>query len=344
MKKFKPLSRLFVICISLMMSLSISAKDQEEDSQLEETSKASIQKTEKQVAEAIEQLEIAKQALVDALSSAKDVRGLEEKIVTKGPVRPFTMYFDVGDKLAVDTALSDPSSSSDTGRRMIGVFLDPPSDEGLVVLSVVQGGPAAESGILDGDIITMVDDVELSERANPTAYFQGYINAVEPGNEVDLTVKRGEDNITLKVDTVDYSTWQKNQIGKLIELGEYGGDADSYEFRLNNIEDWMSLPEQLQFKGKKLNSVSVMEIEKDLGHYFNVEYGVLVLDVIEESPLMPGDILLTIDDKPVRSLSHAKRHVREAENEELEVEVKRKKRNKTLTVPKNSMLLNPMEM
>ncbi len=60
---------------------------------------------------------------------------------------------------------------------------------GVVVYSVVQGGPADRAGLQRGDIITKIagENVETMER------FQELLDSHEPGTTVELTVIRGRD-------------------------------------------------------------------------------------------------------------------------------------------------------
>ena len=81
-------------------------------------------------------------------------------------------------------------------KPVIGVRLDSTyQGEGARVASVVEGGPADEAGIKAGDIITEFDGRPV---ANSTELIVA-IRAKNPGDKVEVTVKRGDDTRTFTV-------------------------------------------------------------------------------------------------------------------------------------------------
>ncbi len=73
----------------------------------------------------------------------------------------------------------------------------PDSDEpsGILVESVLEGGPADQAGIKAGDIIIAINKT-------PVKNFMDYVKAVKPfkpGDQTDVTVRRGDREVTLKV-------------------------------------------------------------------------------------------------------------------------------------------------
>ncbi|MBU0617062.1 MAG: M28 family peptidase [Planctomycetes bacterium] len=68
-------------------------------------------------------------------------------------------------------------------------------DGGFRVLSVIQDGPAAKAGMKDGDLIVRIADEPVSD-------IDSYMDALkqhEPGDQVEVVVKRGEEQVKLKV-------------------------------------------------------------------------------------------------------------------------------------------------
>jgi len=62
-------------------------------------------------------------------------------------------------------------------------------------LSVIQDGPAAKAGMKDGDLIVRIADEPVSD-------IYSYMDALkqhEPGDQVEVVVKRGEEQVKLKV-------------------------------------------------------------------------------------------------------------------------------------------------
>jgi S1-C subfamily serine protease len=72
---------------------------------------------------------------------------------------------------------------------------DFPVDNGVQVITVVDGGPAAEAGIEVGDIITAIGDVELTQQTSFTEALFSY----EPGDTVDITLNRDGETMTMPI-------------------------------------------------------------------------------------------------------------------------------------------------
>jgi S1-C subfamily serine protease len=66
------------------------------------------------------------------------------------------------------------------------------SEGGIVVASVVPGGPAAEAGVVRGDILLEIDGVALERAIDLVLYLGG----AEPGDEVELVVLHGDEERT----------------------------------------------------------------------------------------------------------------------------------------------------
>ena len=70
---------------------------------------------------------------------------------------------------------------------------------GVVVLSVSQGGPADDAGIRPGDIITRIEDDELSAPEDLLAA----LRRRDPGETVAVETRRGTDTRTVDVELTD---------------------------------------------------------------------------------------------------------------------------------------------
>lgn len=87
----------------------------------------------------------------------------------------------------------------------IGVAVTDSEDpKGALVDSVEKGSPAAQGGLQAGDIITMVNNVEIDSRVELAAA----ITLSEAGDELTLTVYRQGETLTCKVIVSEHSRFE----------------------------------------------------------------------------------------------------------------------------------------
>ena len=67
------------------------------------------------------------------------------------------------------------------------------SETGVVIASVAEDGPAAQAGVVRGDILLQIDD----QAVDGFAELASILEETEPGDEVQLTVLHGDDERTL---------------------------------------------------------------------------------------------------------------------------------------------------
>jgi S1-C subfamily serine protease len=76
-------------------------------------------------------------------------------------------------------------------RRSVGL----PDRDGLLVRSVAEGGPAATADLRQGDLLVAAGDRALASADD----LYDVLDALEPGSELDLTVVRGVEELTVTV-------------------------------------------------------------------------------------------------------------------------------------------------
>ncbi|MYF02446.1 MAG: PDZ domain-containing protein [Gammaproteobacteria bacterium] len=224
----------------------------------------------------------------------------------------------------IDTLFSRyRQARDDTTRGFIGVQLDQAMDAGVPIIRVLEGAPANIARVFAGDVITRIGDVEIAELDDPVAATVELINSNPPGSIINITLQRGTEEIQVDVATVRWSSINPEE-------------SSTYQIpaTLRDIRERISTLFQSDFD-RPSDIVYVMDIEEEFGRYFGVEYGVLVLEAEEVEGIQPGDILLKVDDQPIRTVSpQAIEEIRDGEDE-LKLLIKRNKRERSVTVDKN---------
>lgn len=231
--------------------------------------------------------------------------------------------------------IREPTSWNYRGRNdgVIGVMLEDASGKGVLITGVMDTAPAYLAGVKAGDVISSIDDVDLLNLDDPVQSAVEVITSKSPGTVVRLMLQRNDDEQEIEVATIDRFSMEK--------LRAFGGQWHAVEgVTINNSpvdpRFWNYIT--ASFPGAE-NKVFVMEIEEDLGGYFDVEYGVLVVKAPDVESIQAGDILLKIDDKPIRSISQAFQHKHNAEDK-IELQIKRKKKEVNISLEKDKFSLH----
>ncbi|MBN1913304.1 MAG: Do family serine endopeptidase [Candidatus Omnitrophica bacterium] len=146
--------------------------------------------------------------------------------------------------------------------------------QGALVAAVLEDGPAQKAGIKEGDIIKKFANIEInSVRELLTA-----VGKAEVGRKVKVTVVRDKKEIVLGV-----------------EIGERPQDLEKLSSAASQ-EGWRGL----QVEGLNSETAKRYKIEE--------KRGVLVVNVepgspADESGIIPGDIILEINKRPVKDIS-----------------------------------------
>jgi C-terminal processing protease CtpA/Prc len=180
---------------------------------------------------------------------------------------------------------------------------------GAVIRAVTPGSPAEEAGLEVGDVITRIDGVDLADGdGRPQDVLIRQLVRYEEGDSVTVDYLRdGESRSTtvqLRALKVDQFVFQPNY-EKFIE--------PSLEFYSQHQESdaaWYFPYGWLDMELVSLNS--------ELGDYFGTDEGVLVVRGPEsdELGLRGGDVIISIDDRIVKSPTHAMRILRSYDPEE----------------------------
>jgi len=156
---------------------------------------------------------------------------------------------------------------------------------GVLVAQVIKNGPAAKAGIKSGDIIIAVNDKPVKK----VSQLQKYVMRNPPGTKIKITVIRDGKRKDIYVKT---TSWD-------------GEDVTSA-----NMQDM-----EVKY------GIIVKDITPDLVEKYRipkVPYGVFVLgvkygSVAEEAGIRSGDVILTINRRPVRSAKDFWKAIKKAE-------------------------------
>lgn len=218
---------------------------------------------------------------------------------------------------------------------------------GAFVEAVTPGGPAARAGIRSGDIITRVNLQDLRVGAGPSPDMQFSAPPSLPGLRLIELAARLDPNDTL---TIEYRRDGKRRVTQLVTdlqpgwvayetpHGVYFSPPESMAFRVMPLPpqrtylpgarqagDQREMLHQPPISGSfilswnsPLADLELAPLNPMLGRYFGTGDGVLVLDVPDSSALnlQPGDIIRSVDGRPIASPAHLLRVLRSYDGSE----------------------------
>ena len=196
--------------------------------------------------------------------------------------------------------------SWDTGGEL-GVMISDDDQGGVLLIEVSQGSGADQAGLEPGDRLTAINGIQLDQGGGPTALLR-HMETVKAGEEVALLVLR--EGKTEQVTVVAQPRSMK--IRRMLDGLDFDIDLD-----LDGIEAM----------GRRVEATAVprlVDMDADLGAYFGVDQGALVLNAPEDGALKSGDVLLSVSGEPVTSARQARRAIGAAEKP-MEAEVMRQK-------------------
>ncbi len=215
------------------------------------------------------------------------------------------------------------------GRRaMLGINITD-DDNGVLVAGVSPGGPADASGIETGDIITAIEDADLTgnDATTPSELLVGFMARVEPGENVELTILRDGEEQQIEVAAHSFDAQYFAGSAFASPVAPYmRGDMTA------NMPPTMMFRSPIGMLGRWAD-MELVELTPTLGEYFGTEEGILVVRAPADDglELMDGDVILEIGGRTPTSREHAMRILGSFEaGETLQLTIMRDQRRQTL--------------
>jgi S1-C subfamily serine protease len=209
---------------------------------------------------------------------------------------------------------------------------------GAVLTSVTPGGAAEKAGLQAGDIITTFNGDKLTGRypaagegeSQPGRKLVDFAQDLENGDTVVVDYRRGKE------------THRATIVARQLGAGNWGFSltTPSADFELHpeamaqSIREAMPLLAGVGIYGRWLD-LELVKLNPELGDYFGTTDGLLVIRAPDDSvlPLKGGDVILSIDGRPVTSQAQLMRVLRSYEpSEDVKLDIMRQKRRTTLSV------------
>ena len=180
--------------------------------------------------------------------------------------------------------------SLDTGGEL-GVMINRDDDQGGVLLmGVSPGGGADLAGLKSGDRLLVIDGVQLDGKGGVEALLD-HMNTVDAGQEVAVVALRDGESKAVTVVT------QPRSMQAYVRSVLDGLDVDG------------KVIDPLRQRVRDAPGTRLIDLDADLGAYFGVDQGVLVLDAPEGGTLKSGDVLLSVDGEAVTTTSQARKAI-----------------------------------
>ncbi|MBV7327938.1 PDZ domain-containing protein [Chloroflexi bacterium TSY] len=170
--------------------------------------------------------------------------------------------------------------------------LEFPAEPGLLIASVPTDSPAAQAGIVRGDILLSVNDVAV----NSIADLHDELQTFSAGDEISVTVLHGDDERTLAItlgesgDNAFLGVVPCNMGSVIIDQRGrgFGPDFDHEDF-------------EHRFRGYRFGMPNFREFEFGMG-----DLGARIMEIVPESPaaqagLQEDDVIVAINDESLEA-------------------------------------------
>jgi type II secretory pathway component PulC len=312
----KPIVTLLgALLIASSASTAFAAAELAKDEAAANRAEQSADKDKAEIKSAEKRLETARKRLEEA---AREVAELSGKLATAH--MPNSMVF----------------LSRNPNRAMLGIGIgserQTQGDDGVAVLSVSPGGPAANAGIKAGDVIVEINGKSLKRDKNdsPREKLLDAMGKLSPGEEVTVRYQRdGKTSIAkLKAEGLP-----QEMVRRELRMRVLPGDRRDFDFDFDMPHNFVGI-----VRNGPLGDMELVPLTSKLAQYFGIDKGLLIVRAPEDkdSKLEDGDVLMDIDGRVPTNPSHAFRILssyQAGEKVTLNVWRQRKKTAISLTMP-----------
>lgn len=250
----------------------------------------------------------------------------------------FTINTDEGGYLGVETVNVNKENVSKYGLANV---------RGVAVKSVVDDSPAAKAGIIAGDVIVSIGGEEVTS----VRKLSRLVSEVAPDHEIRITVLRSgsEMQLTATVGKRPGPAFSNGNFtmaapaipGDLPDVKIFR-ELESLKVPGNVEERVFALPDgkrevlRWNMRSDRSIGVGIMPLTKQLADSYNVAGGLLVTNVMENSPaakagIRAGDVLTEVNSKPINDGGDLIRELNESKGD-LSLTLERKGSKQTVTV------------
>lgn len=205
--------------------------------------------------------------------------------------------------------------------------------EGVTILGVSPGSAASDAGLRSGDMLTAVNDENLSsascEEANKRLL--NFMKGVEEGDVLTVEYlrdgKTGVVEVEPRIVPDSAFVWMSKEGPHKLKVPAMPVPPETVErFKMEFGFPWA---------GTGLGDLELVELNAGLGHYFGTDAGLLVVSAPKSDAfdLRDGDVIQTIDGRAPKDVRHALRILSSYQpGEELKLGIMRNKKKVTVDV------------
>jgi S1-C subfamily serine protease len=250
------------------------------------------------------------QVTVTEQSASGDGKSIERRVISSGRNgQNIRMMEDGSGERRIETRKIGPP------RIGLGIVMSPNTQgNGVKLAAVSPNSPAKASGLQSGDIITTINGKTIAGK-NMAGVDQArkLLGDMKEGQNVKLTyIRNGKPaNANLKAAKIEQ---------QMVMTHDIRGIAPGDDPIMINATRWQGL--------------NMTELNPQLGRYFGISSGVLVLNPHQGfSKLQPGDVITKIDGKPVSSSRDVMVNLRsKKEGDKINLEILRDRKALLLSV------------